>query len=215
MDVYPLQRCPEEAIQALLHSLALYKLVYDNDPAQFEILAKHSQLLDLGPGEVVIQEDQIDTWLYFLIKGGLAVYAGEQSLRLVNAITPGEVFGDMAVLLHHTRSATIIADTRHRRSIVLRLDFSIFGEPDDFVLVTLPTKLVFYRAIVSNLRWKLEVYRSQFPGYHLADEHRKIKLYDGGRDSVEELLELDQQARRFAELLISWNLELTKIDLDD
>lgn len=209
MDVYPLQRCPPEAIRALLNTLSLYNLVFQRDRAQFEVLVKHSQLLDMGPGEVVIQEGQIDTWLYFLIKGGLAVYAGDRSLRKVNTITPGEVFGDMAVLLHLERSATVIADTRYKRSIVLRLDFSVFGEPEDFSAVALETKLVFYRAMVNNLRWKLEVYRSQYPEYAATGDHRKIRLYSGRPDCVQELASLDTQARSLAELLIHWNLTLT------
>lgn len=215
MDVYPLQRCPAEAIRALLNTLSLYNLVFQRDPGQFDVLAQHSQLLDMGPGEVVIEEGQIDTWLYFLIKGGLAVYAGETSLKKVNAITPGEVFGDMAVLLHHERSATIIADTRSRRSIVLRLDFSIFGEPEDCSVVSLETKLIFYRSIVNNLRWKLEVYRSQYPQHASASDHRKIRLYGGQPNCFDELVSLDQQARGLAELLIGWNLALTHEERGD
>ncbi len=209
MDVYPLSRCPDEAIDAILHTLALFKAVYQFDPKQFQVLVNHSQLLDLGPGEAVLEEGQVDTWLYFLLKGGLAVYAGEPQLKRVNAITPGELFGDMAVLLHHFRSATVVADTRHRRSIVLRLDFAIFGELSDFSTVSLPVKLVFYKSMVHNLRWKIEVYRGQYPNHRFFSDHRKIKLYSGLPNGIEELVSLEDQARSLAELLTSWNLALT------
>lgn len=210
MDIYPLQHCPAEAIHALLGVLGLYKSIYQNDPDQFRVLVKHSQLIDVGSGDVVIEEGQIDTWLYFLIKGGLAVYAGDQSLKKVNEITPGEVFGDMAVLLHHTRSATVIADAHPRRSIVLRLDFSIFGEPEDLSVMNLTTKLIFYRSMVNNLRWKLEVYRTQYPNHPYAGRHRDVRLYQGPKNTLEELMHLDRQARSFAQLIIDWNLELTQ-----
>lgn len=215
MDIYPLHRCPESTVDAVLNTLTLYKLVRQASEEQFSVLMHHSQLLDLGGGEIVVEEGQIDTWLYFLVKGGLAVYAGERSLKRVNAITPGEVFGDMAVLLHHPRSATVIADTRYRRSIVLRTDFSIFGEPENLTVVSLQTKLPFYRTMVHNLRWKLEVYRTQFPDHAFAADHRKVKLYTGSRDSLEELISLAAQAQRLAELLMTWNLALTGEGLDE
>lgn len=212
MDVQSLHRCPQQTVDTLLGSVALYKQVYLIDPGQFEVLLRYSQLVEARPGEVVIEEGQIDTWLYFLLRGQLAVYAGTKSIKKVNAITPGEIFGDMAILLDLPRSATVISDVRTKLSVVMRTDFSIFGEPQDLGCIRLPVKLLFYRTMVHNLRWKLEVYRSQFPEHHYAADHRKIRLYTGPRDSLEELMNLDEQARRLAELLVGWNILLTRED---
>lgn len=208
MNIYPLDQCPPPAIDALIGAVSLYKQVTQIDPQQFELLLQHSQILELGPGEIVIEPGQIDSWLYFLLRGQLAVYAGDSPIRRVNIITPGEVFGDLAVLMDHMRSALIIADTRCKRSTVVRTDFSIFGEVKDVSRVSLPVKLVFYRNIVHNLRWKLEQYRMQFPKYPFAADHRKVRLFVGARDSLAELLSLDSQAQQLAVLLISWNMAL-------
>ena len=116
----------------------------------------------------------------------------------------------MAILMDLPRSATVIADVRTRLSVVARTDFSIFGEPDDLGVVTLPVKLLFYRTMVHNLRWKMEVYRSQFPSHSFAVDHRKIRLYTGTRDTLDELISLDSQARQLAQLLMGWNLALTR-----
>lgn len=208
MDVHALHSSSPQAIDLLLGSVALFKQIYLLDPVQFDVLLRYSQLLEARPGEVVIETGQIDTWLYFLLKGQLVVYAGEPAVRRVNTITPGEIFGDMAILLDLPRSATVIADIKPRQSLVVRTDFSIFGEPKDLGCISLPVKLMVYRTMVHNLRWKLEVYRSQFPD-RLAADHRKIRLYTGRRDTTEELTSLDIQARQLAELLIGWNLALT------
>lgn len=206
MDIYPLQQCQPEAIAALVDILDLYKRVFEHSPEQFDLLLQCSQLVDVGPGEVVIEQGQIDTWLYFLVEGGLAVYAGESSPKKVNEISPGEVFGDLAILLHRTRSASVIADTVNQRSIVVRLDFSIFGERDDFEHVSLSTKLVFYRNFVKTLRAKLDAYCAQFPGHVFAAGHRKIKGFDGELGTHAELIHINEESKRLAELLIDWNL---------
>lgn len=210
MDIRPLHQCSRQTIDSLLGSVALYKQVYQLDPIQFDVLMRNSQLVEAKLGEVVIEAGQIDSWLYFLLRGQLVVYAGEPAIRRVNVITPGEIFGDMAILLDLPRSATVIADVRTRVSAVVRTDFSIFGEPHDQAGIKLPVKLLFYRTMVHNLRWKLEVYRAQFPSRSFAADHRKIRLYAGVRDTMEELLSLDSQARQLAELLNSWNLALTQ-----
>lgn len=210
MDIYPLHGCSQQTIDSLVGSVALYKQAYQLDPIQFDLLLRHSQLIEARLGEVVIEVGQIDTWLYFLLRGQLVVYAGDPAIRRVNLITPGEIFGDMAILLDLPRSATVIADVKTKASVVVRTDFSIFGEPHDLGGIKLPLKLLFYRTMVHNLRWKLEVYRAQFPSRSFAADHRKIRLYSGPRDTLEELVSLDSQARQLAALLAAWNLALTR-----
>ncbi len=212
MDIYALHLSSQRTVEELLNGVALLKQVYLLDRGQFEILLRYSQLLDVKPGEVVIEAGQVDTWLYFLLKGQLVVYAGGRSVRRVNTITPGEVFGDVAMLMDYPRSATVITDVKARRSLVLRTDFSIFGEPADLGCINLPVKLLFYRSMVHNLRWKLEVYRTQFPDCSFTESHRKVSLFSGRRDTLEELFSLDSQARRLAELLIKWNIAFTNED---
>lgn len=208
MEIYPLDQCPQQAIDALVGAVSLFKQVMITDPDQFQLLLQHSQILELRPGEIVIEAGQIDSWLYFLLRGQLVVYAGEHVKKRVNSITPGEVFGDLAILMDHMRSALIIADTRCKRSMVVRTDFSIFGEVEDVSRVSLPVKLIFYRNIVHNLRWKLELYRSQLPNHPCAPGHHKVRLHTGPRDTAAELASLDAQARQLAELLLGWNVAL-------
>lgn len=212
MQIQALHRSSQQAVDALLGAIALFKHVAMVDPGQLEVLLRYSEIMDVRPGEVVIETGQVDTWLYFLLKGQLVVYAGEPAWRRVNTITPGEIFGDMAILMDLPRSATVIADIKAKQSLIVRTDFSVFGEPGDLGCINLPAKLLFYRTMVHNLRWKLEVYRAQFPQHSFATDHRKIRLYTGQRDTLDELLSLDKQARDLAALLIHWNLALTTAD---
>jgi len=110
-------------------------------------------------------------------------------------------------LVGTARSATVIADLGAKESLVLALDFNVFGPLNSVNPITLQTKLAYYRNTAHNLRWKLEVYRSQHLHHELANKHRQIKLYHGQKDSYEELISLYEQSQALALLLMEWNKE--------
>lgn len=211
MDVHSLDRYPQLALDSMLASIAFYRQVKASDERQYKMLMRYSRMVEYRVGEVVIEAGQSDAWLFFLLKGRLAVYAGAQFLQIrrVGQISAGEVFGDLAVLRSHKRAATVIVDTSCRRALVFCTDFSVFGTLHDFSLISLPTKLIFYRTMVHGLRWKLELYRTQFPQHAQSLGHHKVKLFAGDGDSIAELDSLNDQAQQLAALLLSWNQEVT------
>jgi signal-transduction protein with cAMP-binding, CBS, and nucleotidyltransferase domain len=160
------------------------------------------------PGEIVLQRGDSDPWLFFLLKGRLAVYVDDPLKgELINYVTPGEVFGDLAQLMGQPRTATVLAESNCRESIVLATDASIFGDISSTRPITIQTKLAYYRNTVHNLRWKLEVYRSQHLQHSLANKHRQVKLYTGTKETLQELSALHEQAQALAGLLLEWNAE--------
>lgn len=215
MDVHPLQNYPQDSLATLLSSIPFYKAVKQRDQYQYDLLMRHSRIIEYRPGEMILQKDHRDEWLYFLLKGQLEVRVGEnkEKCQVVNYITPGEVFGDLAVLFDHKRTATVVADANSKKILVFGTDFRVFGELHETRPITLPTKLTYYRNMVHNLRWKLEVYRVSHPDQSFASEHRKVKLYHGAKDSLEELESLDEQARQLAKLLVDWNLEFDRLGI--
>ena len=213
MDVHSLDKYPQKSLDTLLASIPFYKAVKQADRFQYEILMSHSKIIEFESGEVVLEKGQKDEWLYFLLKGQLEVLVGDGNCpdTVANYITPGEVFGDLSVLLDHIRTATVIADPNSKKVLVFGTDFKIFGELDNFRPITLNTKLIYYRNMVHNLRWKLEVYRVTYPDEEFASDHRKVKLYSGKKDCLDELVSLDDQAHQLALMLIHWNAELGRI----
>ena len=208
MDIKSIHKIPREALEHLLAGIPFFKTLKQIDANQFELLLQASRLAFYAPGEVVLKKGEKDSWLYFLLKGRLAVYVDHPSDGdLVNYITPGEVFGDLAQLVGSPRTANVVADNNIRESMVLALDSTIFGPLTSTKPVTLQTKLAYYRNMAHNLRWKLEVYRSQHLQHELANKHRQIKLYHGVKDTSEELLSLYEQSQALARLLLEWNQE--------
>ena len=172
MEVQPINGFSQEVIRTLLTSIPFYKDVMSQDQWQYDLLMSHSRIIEYSPSEVVLQKGEKDKWLFFLLKGQLNVIVGEKpNEKIVNQITPGEVFGDLAVLFDQKRTATVLADRSAKKVMVFGTDFQIFGDLKDFNLISLKTKLTYYRNMVHNLRWKLEMYRTKFPTSELASEH--------------------------------------------
>lgn len=209
MDVHPIDQYPKDVLENLLAAIPFYRQVRLEAPSQCNLLMRYSRLVEYRAGEVVVAAAHTDAWLFCLLKGRLAVYAGKLPLNVqrVNTIGSGEVFGDVAALLEHPRSATVIVDTVCKHALVFCTDFSVFGALQDFTTVTLNTKLLYYRNTTRNLRWKLEVYRASYPECSESLNHYNIPLFAGLADTVEELLSLHQQACDLARLLLHWNAE--------
>jgi CRP/FNR family transcriptional regulator, cyclic AMP receptor protein len=208
MEIKSLHKMPRETLEHLLSGIPFFKAVKQQDLKQFELLLQSSRIIAYSPSDVVLQKGDVGNWLFFLLKGRLAVYVDQPSNGdLINYVTPGEVFGDLSQLVSKPRTATVIADVSARESMVLALDFNVFGVLTALHPINLATKLAYYRNTAHNLRWKLEVYRSQHLQHELANKHRQIKLYHGPRDSLEELISLHDQSQSLALLLLEWNRE--------
>ena len=222
MDIKPLSDYPRDAVDRLLNVIHLFRDIRASSEWQYDVLLKRSRLVSLQAGERLLNAGDVDQWVYFLLRGELHVLMDPSAAddaavadRPLAVIRPGEVFGDLSMLLAEPRSATIAAASGSPDIQVLGVDCTLFGDLDDFSLLHLPTKLVFYRNMVHSLRWKLEVYRSKYPGHQLADSHRKLKLYTGPKNCREELVALADQARALARILLDWNAEFGSGQLMD
>lgn len=208
MEIKLLSKLSRDYVEQLLSGIPFFKLVKQQDAWQFELLLQASRIVTYLPGEIVLQRGDSDPWLFFLLKGRLAVYVDDPLKgELINYVTPGEVFGDLAQLMGQPRTATVLAESSCRESIVLATDASIFGDISSTRPITIQTKLAYYRNTVHNLRWKLEVYRSQHLQHSLANKHRQVKLYTGTKETLQELSALHEQAQALAGLLLEWNAE--------
>jgi CRP/FNR family transcriptional regulator, cyclic AMP receptor protein len=215
MEIKSLSMLSRDHVEQLLSGIPFFKLVKQQDAWQFELLLQASRMVSYLPGEVVLRRGDKDQWLYFLLKGRLAVYVDDPLKgELVNYVTPGEVFGDISQLVHQPRTATVLAEPSFRESMVLATDATIFGNINSNRPISTLTKLAYYRNTVHNLRWKLEVYRSLHLQCPLANKHRQVKLYNGVKDTLEELHALYEQAQALALLLLEWNREFGVITVD-
>src|SRR5690554_1151987 len=198
---YPLER-----IQRLLSGIPFFNEVARENEQQLSRLLECSDIMQARAGEEVISEGDTDTFLYFLLKDQLAVTTpnGAED-QVLNYISPGEVFGALAMIRGTPRSATIRVDENAKEAIVARLNYADFSNITEFNYLTLATKLAFYRMLVHNIRWTLEVNKMQHPQHELVPKLRTVPIFTGAKGTPEELQSLCDQAHKLADILCLWN----------
>lgn len=211
MKTIALSQYPHDTLETLLSGIPFYKDLMLDDRLQTDILLRYSRVFEPAQGEVVMRKgDPADTF-YFLLKGQLVVYPdGDLAGPAVNYLSAGQVFGALSLLCQTPRTATIVADPNVSKVLLFGTDFVPFGDLENFGKIKLSTKLALWRMVAHNTRWKLEVYRMEHPDHPLASELRRVELFRGEKNSVEELRSLDRQMRQLTEILLKWNAALAQ-----
>ncbi len=88
----------------LLKSIDRFKPFSEND---LQAMLKLGRLRKFEADEVIIHEGEVDSWIYFLLTGSVAVIKGHK--RVKSFARSGDLFGEMSVLDNQPRSATIRA----------------------------------------------------------------------------------------------------------
>lgn len=194
-----------EQIQRMVSGIPFFNEIIRNDSGQFEQLMSCSRLLHAEPGDVVIHRGDNDPNLYFLLKGQIQVLSGEPGSKVINTIVSGQPLGTLAMIRGTPRSATLVADTTGRMVVLLALDHAVFSDLKDHSRVSLASKLSFYKMVVNDIRWTLEMNKKSDPDNPLVVAMRKVPLYTGVRGTLEELVALHDQAVALADILCQWN----------
>jgi len=70
-------------------------------------LLRLSKIRQYEDGEQIIQEGDMDPWLYFLLSGKVRISKGGEEISVLTR--KGEIFGEMRIIDDQTRSASVIA----------------------------------------------------------------------------------------------------------
>ena len=70
-------------------------------------LLRLSKIRQYEDGEQVIQEGDMDPWLYFLLSGKIKITKGGEEIGVINK--KGEIFGEMRIIDDQSRSASVYA----------------------------------------------------------------------------------------------------------
>jgi sulfate permease, SulP family len=96
------------------------------DPQLAASLLQLSTLVELAPGEALIREDDAAAQeVYVLVEGALAVKSRDGPLARLDR--PGDVAGEVAVLLSSRRTADVVAETPAQ---VLAIPASALARPE-------------------------------------------------------------------------------------
>lgn len=190
-------------METLLAGVPFFNEVARDDEAQRSLLLSRTEVIEAAPGDWVIRAGEVESSLYFLLRGQLVVL-DENAAKAIYYVSPGEVFGTLSMLLGTPRSATIQVAYAAREAVLARLEFKDFDDPYTSPY-SLATRLAFFHMLVHQIRWAVEVRRMQAADPDLLAQLRKVPVFSGRRGSEEELASLKIQARQLADLLCRWN----------
>lgn len=204
MKVTTLDKYTPDAVSDLLNPIPFFSDLALHNNQQYELLLKHSSLIELPANKVIIEKGAIDNKFYFLLKGKLDVFPDKGCHEpAISQLSSGQVLGALAIINNQPRTASLAA--AKVGATLIATDFTVFGPLEDFSQITLETKLSLLRIVVNNARWKLEVYKMNEPEHPLAEQIEKIASFQGERSSLEELHFLAEQAKSLGNMLEQWN----------
>ena len=99
---------PEEGARpAALQAVPFFNSFSDE---QLDDVLNSSNLLQCDVGDAIIKEGTIDSRFYILLSGSLEVRVGEKHVASISRT--GEVFGELALVNHDKRLASVVAATK-------------------------------------------------------------------------------------------------------
>lgn len=123
----------------LLHSIPLFDRF---DQKHLKRLGMLTDEVDAPAGKVLIRQGELGDDLMVIVSGTVTV---ERDGAKINALKPGDFFGEIAVIDRGPRTATVTADTPCRLLVINHRDFLAlideFPEVASEVLVTLAHRL--------------------------------------------------------------------------
>jgi CRP/FNR family cyclic AMP-dependent transcriptional regulator len=195
-----------EDVERLLKRIPFFNDVSKQSEQQFLNLIELADIREVAPGDTLIHKGETDMYLYFLLKGKLAVFLEDTAQApAISHITPGEVFGILSMITATPRSAFIKADTGARSSIIYKLNFAFLADESDTSKLSLETKLIFYRMAVHNIRWTVEQKKMANPKHPLVGLILKLPFIKAEKGTQEELIALKEQAKSLSEIIFLWN----------
>jgi CRP-like cAMP-binding protein len=98
-------------LDLILDSLAGIPLFDELSDDELKILGKHMHFLEAGEGEMIFEEGEKGNYVCFVADGELAVIKDAKSgeRAIITKLNRGDSVGEMAVIDHFPRSATVIA----------------------------------------------------------------------------------------------------------
>jgi CRP/FNR family cyclic AMP-dependent transcriptional regulator len=101
---------------AILEGLVKSKLAAEMSDDQRAALAAVMTMRDLAQGEILVREGDIDDHLYVVASGvlGIVKAAGTPNEVILNAVSPGDVVGELSFLDGATRFASLTAMSETR-----------------------------------------------------------------------------------------------------
>jgi len=95
----------DQGVLDSLSRLPIFANVHEDDVRK---VAEIGEPVEAEPDAILMDQGDVGTECFFVIDGSAAVYSGGQHIA---AIGPGSIVGEMALVGHKPRNASVIAET--------------------------------------------------------------------------------------------------------
>jgi CRP/FNR family cyclic AMP-dependent transcriptional regulator len=111
----------------LLKQTPLFAELSDDDISK---LSPSTRVETHPPGHVILREGRVGTAFYLVVSGQVEVVKGlaGPEPKVVAKLGPGDFFGEIAALIHVTRSASVRAVVETKCLVIHRMDLDSFIE---------------------------------------------------------------------------------------
>ena len=120
-------------------------------PGELERVADLAEEVEAPPGTIVIDQGRVGMECFVVLEGQASVFVGAD---LVATIGPGTMIGEMALVDHRPRSASVVAETRMR---LIAFDMGGFSK----LLAEMPKV---HERVLTTLGARLEANRARQQG---------------------------------------------------
>lgn len=208
MRKFSLSEYAPETIEYYVRQIQFFDDLARQDPAQYAVLMQHTCIMELEAGEVLIEKDTMGCIFYSLVHGQLAIFHEKRpGDAAICELFPSQILGALSIINHQPRTATVVVSSIEGATVFCT-DFSIFGELDDFSIVSLRTKLEMFRDVVRHIYATLLNYEREAPDESLSSELSTLMVFHGERNTMEELEYFAELAVGLAWLLGRWNAKI-------
>jgi NTE family protein len=138
---------PDDHQDRLLADL-LTQLFGNLDPGAMALLRDHLRWVAIAGGQTLMAQDEPGDSMTIVVSGRLRAYVRQDdgTQRMVREMSRGQVIGEMSLITHEPRSATVVAI---RDSVLVRLDKAAF---DRLVAASSQVALALTRQIIQRLK---------------------------------------------------------------
>ncbi len=208
MRKFSLSEYAPETIEYYVRQIQFFDDLARQDPVQYDVIMQHTCIMELEAGEVLIEKDTMGCIFYSLVHGQLAIFHEKRpGDAAICELFPSQILGALSIINHQPRTATVVVSSIEGATVFCT-DFSIFGELDDFSIVSFSTKLAMFRDVVKHIYATLQNYEREAPDELLSQELSTLMEFHGKPDTMEELEYFAELAIGLAWLLGRWNARI-------
>ena len=113
----------DTAVEETLANVELFRDLDKNDLAR---LAKVTVVRDYKKGDIIVKEDETGVAFYVIARGSVEVIKGlgSDNEQVLDTLTAGSFFGEMALFDNHVRSSSVRAAEDCRCLVMTKWDFN-------------------------------------------------------------------------------------------